>query len=369
MRLQLQHVHRTTMDGSSFIQDFNLSVNEKEFLVLAGPRGCGKSTILRMIAGLEDMDAGEIYIDDVLVNELEPKDRSVAMVFSNSVLYPDMTVLDNMAFSLKQKKMSKAEITELVEEAAELLGIRNILKKKPRALNPEQAQKVILGRAIAKKPKILLLDDPFVSLDDKLKLQMWFEVSVLYQKMDTTIVYVTNDPTAAMALGTKVVIMKHGRMMQMDAPMDLYETPSSVFAAEFFGNPPINLFEAHIMEEDGYLMFEFAGYRMPILHNKAMVLRDRGYIDKDVIVGIRPEDIKEEQIFVQTAGESVIKALIRVKQMLGATTYLDIQVGGIELIASVNPRTTARAGDMVKLAFDARKLHFFDKKTQDIIVN
>ncbi|MBR1758361.1 MAG: ABC transporter ATP-binding protein [Lachnospiraceae bacterium] len=367
MRIQLEHLHKTAVDGSSFIRDLNLEIEEKEFVALVGPRGCGKSTVLRVIAGLEQIQSGAISIDDRRVESLEPKDRHVSMIFSNSTLMPDMTVQENMAFRLKQRKIPKEECLFMVREAAELLGITHLLKKKPRALSPLETQKVILGRAVAGKPRVLLLDDPYAALDEKLKLEMHFVVSLLFQQMDTTIVYSTNDPMTAMALGTKIVVMDAGHVVQKDEPMAIYEQPGTLFAAELFGQPPINVWDAKVIREDGQICLSVGKYALPLPTKTAKLLEAKGYLEKEVIAAIRPENIEDEEIVLETMQMWQVSAQVLVRQMLGAVAYLELRIGEMTMVASVNPRTAASPGQKIKVVLDLRKILLFDKQSRTIV--
>ena len=364
--LSLRHVEKIYPGNVKAVYDFNLEIEDKEFIVLVGPSGCGKSTTLRMVAGLEDISAGELYIDGVLVNDVLPKDRDIAMVFQDYALYPHMTVYDNMAFGLKLRKMPKAEIDRRIKEAAEILGLGALLTRKPKALSGGQRQRVALGRAIVREPKVFLLDEPLSNLDAKLRGQMRTEITKLHHKLATTFIYVTHDQIEAMTMGTRIVVMKDGFIQQVDTPQNLYDYPANQFVAGFIGTPQMNFFNAVINKTaDGNLCVDFGGHSIKI--TKPMQERIMGdYVGKKVILGIRPDDIHDEQIFIESSPETVVEGYVDVIEKLGSETLLYLNIEGREgyTIARVDPRTSIQLDTTVKFAIDAKHIHLFDADTQ-----
>ena len=367
--LSLSHINKTYPNGFEAVKDFNLEIADKEFIIFVGPSGCGKSTTLRMIAGLEEISSGELKIGDRVVNDVEPKDRDIAMVFQSYALYPHMTVYDNMAFSLKLRKVPKAEIDKMVREAAKILDLEKLLDRKPKALSGGQRQRVAMGRAIVRSPKVFLMDEPLSNLDAKLRVQMRTEISKLHQRLGATIIYVTHDQTEAMTLGTRIVVMKDGVVQQVDTPQNLYNYPGNLFVAGFIGSPQMNMVDAvvDVKGNDVYLKVEQTSIKLPPA--KAKKLIDGRYNGKTVIMGIRPEDVKDDEMSLSMAGDAVIEAKIEVYELLGAEVYLYFTVAGSNFTARVNPRTTARHGDVVKFALDVEKIHVFDKETELTIAN
>ena len=367
--LSLRNVCKVYPNGFVAVKDFNLEIADKEFVIFVGPSGCGKSTTLRMIAGLEEISSGELYIGDKLVNDVEPKDRDIAMVFQNYALYPHMSVYDNMAFGLKLRKVPKDHIDKLVHEAARILDLEHLLDRKPKALSGGQRQRVAMGRAIVRKPKVFLMDEPLSNLDAKLRVQMLVEISKLHQRLESTIIYVTHDQTEAMTLGTRIVVMKDGVIQQCDSPINLYNYPTNLFVAGFMGSPAMNFLDAVVSKEGSDVKLTFGDMKIKVPESKAKALVDGGYVGKTVVMGIRPEDIHDDEIMVNSAGDSVVEAKIRIYELLGAEVYLYFDLAGVSCTARVNPRTTAKVGDKVKFAFDLNKLHVFDKETEQVIAN
>ena len=366
--LVLKNIYKIYDGNVTAVSDFNLEIADKEFIILVGPSGCGKSTTLRMIAGLEEITKGELYIGDDLVNDVEPKDRDIAMVFQNYALYPHMTVYDNMAFGLKLRKIPKNIIEEKVREAAKILDIEHLLDRKPAALSGGQRQRVALGRAIVREPKVFLMDEPLSNLDAKLRVQMRTEINKLHKRLDTTFIYVTHDQTEALTMGTRIVVMKDGFVQQVDSPTALYSTPCNMFVAGFIGSPQMNFVDAKIdKREDGtYITFGTNAIKLP--EGKAKTLQETGYEGTDVVLGIRPEDIHDDELFISNSS-NVLDADVSVTEPLGAETYLYLSIDGKAFTARVNPRTTAKPGDRIKIAFDATKIHLFDKETEKTIIN
>ncbi|TCT14114.1 carbohydrate ABC transporter ATP-binding protein (CUT1 family) [Natranaerovirga pectinivora] len=367
--LSLKGVKKIYPNGITAVKDFNLEVEDKEFIIFVGPSGCGKSTTLRMIAGLEDISEGELWIGDRLMNEIEPKDRDIAMVFQNYALYPHMSVYDNMAFGLKLRKTPKAEIDKRVREAAKILDMDHLLDRKPNALSGGQKQRVAMGRAIVREPKVFLMDEPLSNLDAKLRVQMRIEISKLHQRLQTTIIYVTHDQTEAMTLGTRIVVMKDGIMQQVDSPYNLYNKPNNLFVAGFIGSPQMNFIDAKAIKNGDGVSLVFGPNTIILPEAKAKKLIEAGYIDKDVVLGIRPEDIHDTQIFIESSPESMVEATVNVFEMLGAEVFLYLNTEQYDFTARVNPRTNARPGDTIKLGFDLNKIHVFDKETEQVITN
>lgn len=367
--LSLRNVTKKYPNGFVAVKDFNLEIADKEFIIFVGPSGCGKSTTLRMIAGLEDISSGELYIDGKLVNDVEPKDRDIAMVFQNYALYPHMTVYDNMAFGLKLRKVPKDEIDRMVKEAAKILDLESLLDRKPKALSGGQRQRVAMGRAIVRNPKVFLMDEPLSNLDAKLRGQMRIEISKLHQRLGTTIIYVTHDQTEAMTLGTRIVVMSAGIVQQVDTPQVLYDTPCNLFVAGFIGSPQMNFLDATCKVNGNKVALEVGGAAIELPPAKAKKLIEGGYDGKTVVLGIRPEDVHDEPMFIASSPNTVIESKIRVYEMLGAEVYLYFDYAGSSMTARVDPRTTARTGDTVKFAFDAEKIHVFDKETECTITN
>ncbi len=367
--LSLKNVTKVYPNGFIAVKDFNLEVEDKEFIIFVGPSGCGKSTTLRMIAGLEEISSGELWIADRLVNDVEPKDRDIAMVFQNYALYPHMTVYDNMSFGLKLRKVSKAEIDRQVQEAAKILGIEPLLDRKPKALSGGQRQRVAMGRAIVRNPKVFLMDEPLSNLDAKLRVQMRIEIQKLHQRLETTIIYVTHDQTEAMTLGTRIVVLKDGLIQQVDTPQNLYDRPVNAFVAGFIGSPQMNLLDAKVVQTGNDVVLTFGGNSIKLPEAKSAKLINAGYVDKTVILGIRPEDLNDSEVFINATPDSVMEATIKVYELLGAEVYLYFDVDQFSCTARVNPRTTARPGDTIKFALDLTKLHVFDKETEEVILH
>lgn len=373
--LSLRHIYKRYNESVTAVSDFNLDIKDKEFIVLVGPSGCGKSTTLRMIAGLEEISEGELYIGDRLVNDIAPKDRDIAMVFQNYALYPHMTVFENMAFGLKIRKTPKEEIQRRVEEAAKILDISHLLDRKPKALSGGQRQRVALGRAIVREPKVFLLDEPLSNLDAKLRTQMRTELSKLHTRLGTTFVYVTHDQTEAMTMGDRIVVMKDGFVQQVDTPQNLYERPCNAFVAGFMGSPQMNFIDARLVSHGGVLGVEFgfadgkAKYCIKIPEGKIKDDKVKASIGRDVILGIRPEHLHDDEMFLSMAQDGIIEVNVEVTELMGAETYLYLDMEGQQLIARVDPRTTAKQGDTLKIAFDINKIHLFDKETEQVILN
>ncbi|MBD5157644.1 MAG: sn-glycerol-3-phosphate ABC transporter ATP-binding protein UgpC [Butyrivibrio sp.] len=367
--LSLKNICKVYPNGFVAVKDFNLEVQDKEFIIFVGPSGCGKSTTLRMVAGLEEISSGELWIGDKLVNDVEPKDRDIAMVFQNYALYPHMTVYDNMAFGLKLRKVPKAEIDKLVHEAAKILGIEQLLDRKPKALSGGQRQRVAMGRAIVRNPKVFLMDEPLSNLDAKLRVQMRIEIQKLHQRLQATIIYVTHDQTEAMTLGTRIVVLKDGIIQQVDTPQNLYDKPNNIFVAGFIGSPQMNLVDAKVVQSGNDIVLMFGSNSVKLPEGKAKKLIDAGYVDKTVVMGIRPEDLKDTQIEIEGNPDSVIEVNIKVYELLGAEVFLYFDIDQVSCTARVNPRTTAKVGDTIKLALDMSKLHVFDKETEQVILH
>lgn len=367
--VSLKHVYKRYEGGVTAVSDFTLDIEDKEFVILVGPSGCGKTTTLRMVAGLEEVTEGEIYIGDRLVNDVQPKDRDIAMVFQNYALYPHMTVFDNMAFGLKLRKVPKDEIKKRVHEAAKILEIEHLLDRKPKALSGGQRQRVALGRAIVRDPKVFLMDEPLSNLDAKLRVQMRLEITKLHQKLNTTFIYVTHDQTEAMTMGTRIVVMKDGFIQQVDTPTALYDKPVNMFVAGFIGSPQMNFINATIEKRGDDIFLKFGSHEIKLPEAKAKKLENSDYIGREVVMGIRPESIHDEEAFLQSMPDSVVTANVEVVEMLGSETLLHMYIDDVSVTARVNPRTKTRAGDVIKVAFDANRIHLFDKDTEKTIIN
>ncbi|MDO5291618.1 MAG: sn-glycerol-3-phosphate ABC transporter ATP-binding protein UgpC [bacterium] len=367
--LSLKNINKTYPNGFVAVHDFNLEIADKEFIIFVGPSGCGKSTTLRMIAGLEEITSGELWIGDKLVNDVEPKDRDIAMVFQNYALYPHMSVYDNMAFGLKLRKVPKDQIEKLVTEAAKILGIEHLLDRKPKALSGGQRQRVAMGRAIVRNPKVFLMDEPLSNLDAKLRVQMRIEIAKLHQRLETTIIYVTHDQTEAMTLGTRIVVMKDGLVQQVDSPQNLYDRPQNLFVAGFMGSPQMNFVDAKVVKAGSDVKLTFGSHTIKVSEGRAKKLIDGGYEGKTVVLGIRPEDVKDEEVFINNSPDSVLNVTVKVYELLGAEVLLYLALEQFEITARVNPRTTARPGDAIKVALDLSKIHIFDKETEQVIAN
>ena len=367
--LSLKNIYKVYPNGFNAVKDFNLEIEDKEFIIFVGPSGCGKSTTLRMIAGLEDISSGELWIGDKLVNDVEPKDRDIAMVFQNYALYPHMSVYDNMAFGLKLRKVPKEKIDKAVHEAAKILDIEHLLDRKPKALSGGQRQRVAMGRAIVREPKVFLMDEPLSNLDAKLRVQMRVEISKLHQRLQTTIIYVTHDQTEAMTLGTRIVVMKDGIIQQVDTPQNLYDKPCNLFVAGFMGMPPMNFIDCKVVKSGADVLLMFGSHSIKVPDSKAERLIALDAIDKEVVLGIRPEDIHDSQMFIEASPSVPMTSTVKVYELLGAEVFLYFDVNGTQVTARVDPRTNSKTGDTIKFAFDMEKSHFFDKETELTICN
>src|SRR5438874_1594669 len=350
-------------DEVHVVKDVNIDIRDKEFLVLVGPSGCGKTTTLRMVAGLESITSGSILIDEKIVNDLAPMDRDIAMVFQNYALYPHMSVYDNMAFGLKMRKFDKAEIDKRVQEAAEILGIEDYLKRKPRQLSGGQRQRVALGRAIVRHPRVFLFDEPLSNLDAKLRVQMRVELKKLHERLGTTAIYVTHDQVEAMTLGDRVVVMRDGWVQQVGDPMELYNEPANRFVAGFIGSPAMNFADVRIMAENGGLWAEGEGIRLKI--PAPLSNRLGGHAGKPVTFGIRPEDLHIARD--ADAAEMSLDAVVEVVERLGSEILLDVAVGSVTMVASVEPTVGAKVHERLRLAVNPHRMHFFDSENEAAI--
>ena len=382
--LSLKHIYKKYPGGVTAVSDFCLDIEDKEFIIFVGPSGCGKSTTLRMIAGLEEITEGELYIGDKLMNDVAPKDRDIAMVFQNYALYPHMTVYENMAFGLKLRKIPKETIKRRVEAAAKILGIENLLDRKPAQMSGGQKQRVALGRAIVREPKVFLLDEPLSNLDAKLRAAMRTEITKIHQTVGVTFIYVTHDQVEAMTMATRIVVMKDGFTQQVDSPQNLYDKPVNVFVAGFIGTPQMNFINVVLEKRgnDAYIVFGENAIKLPA--EKAADPSLEPYFGKEVIAGIRPELIHDEQIFLDNMPENIIEANVDVTELMGAEIYLYLSIEGVEafnldsnkgenikndIIAKVSSRSGARAGDKIRVAIDASRIHLFDKDSQKYIIH
>jgi multiple sugar transport system ATP-binding protein len=345
------------------VKDVNLEIRDKEFMVLVGPSGCGKTTTLRMVAGLESITSGQVLIGDVVVNELPPMDRDIAMVFQNYALYPHMSVYDNMAFGLKMRKVDRAEIGKRVQAAAEILGMQDYLKRKPRQLSGGQRQRVALGRAIVRQPQVFLFDEPLSNLDAKLRVQMRVELKKLHDRLNTTAVYVTHDQVEAMTLGDRVVVMKDGLVQQVGEPLELYNAPANRFVAGFIGSPAMNFAGVRVREAQGALHANGTGFRLDV--PAEIDGRLRPYAGRDVTFGIRPEDLH-----IANGSDPpglCLDGVVEVVEKLGAEILLDLQVGDLTMVAAVEPTIRAKRGDKIRFALRPDRLHFFDAASEAAI--
>ncbi|HUG87354.1 MAG TPA: sn-glycerol-3-phosphate ABC transporter ATP-binding protein UgpC [Actinomycetota bacterium] len=391
--IALEGIYKIYPDGTEAVRDFSLDIEDGEFMVFVGPSGCGKTTALRMVAGLEDISKGTVRIGGREVNDVAPKDRDVAMVFQNYALYPHMSVADNMGFGLKLQKVPQAEIDRRVQDAAEILGLTEFLKRKPRALSGGQRQRVAMGRAIVREPQAFLMDEPLSNLDAKLRVQMRAEIARLQNDLGTTTIYVTHDQVEAMTMGDRVAVMKKGELQQVDKPQTLYDHPLNLFVAGFIGSPAMNMFEAELSRKDGRWTVAFGGIELRV-GDEVLELRPtlKDYEGRNVVIGIRPEDIEDASLVSEATKEQQLNATVDLKESLGSeilvhftvdapivltedTRELAVDVGAEALedleerakesktsvVAQLNPRTSAKEGEQIDLFVDTSRMHFFDK--------
>jgi multiple sugar transport system ATP-binding protein len=363
----LKNIGKSYDNGYEAVKDVNIDIDDKEFVVLVGPSGCGKSTTLRMIAGLEEISSGELYIGNKIVNDVAPKDRDIAMVFQNYALYPHLSVYENMAFALKLRKMPKAEIDSKVREAARILDLEKVLDRKPKALSGGQRQRVALGRAIVRNPKVFLMDEPLSNLDAKLRTAMRTEITKLHKKLGTTFIYVTHDQVEAMTMADRIVIMKDGVIQQIDTPQHVYDNPDNMFVAGFIGAPQMNLIDCNISEENDVVFANAKDFKVALDKTKADILKKNGYIGKEVVLGIRPEDIHIEDIFIDNSQDTIFNATVEISELMGAEVYAYLTVGGKSITSRFDSRYNVKYGQNLKLALDKNKVHLFDKETTDAI--
>lgn len=362
-QLNLNHIYKIYDKNVTAVTDFNLDIDDKEFIVFVGPSGCGKSTTLRMVAGLEEISKGDFLIDGKRMNDVPSKDRDIAMVFQNYALYPHMSVYENMAFGLKLRKVPKAEIKKRVEEAARILGLEQYLNRKPKALSGGQRQRVALGRAIVRDAKVFLMDEPLSNLDAKLRVQMRAEIIKLHQRLQTTTIYVTHDQTEAMTMASRIVVMKDGIIQQVGSPKEVYEKPVNVFVGGFIGSPAMNFFNGTL--SDGHVSIGNDTLQIPA--EKMTSLREQGYVNKDVIIGIRPEDFNE--VTDDTSPTSArINVKVDVAELLGAEIMLYAQLNNQTFIARVDAQRNIQAQQQLALNVNMDKVHFFDVETEQRIV-
>lgn len=347
------------------VDDLNIRVDDKEFLVLVGPSGCGKTTALRCLAGLEEITEGRILIGDRAVNDVAPKDRDIAMVFQSYALYPHLSVYDNMAFGLKLRKVNKDLIKKRVEEAAEILGITDLLNRKPRQLSGGQRQRVAVGRAIVREPKVFLFDEPLSNLDAKLRVQMRAEISKLHQRLETTFIYVTHDQTEAMTMATRIAVINKGKLQQLDTPQNLYDSPANLFVAGFIGSPAMNFFPAKLRRDNGRLMVDTGDFAVPIPAERSKTFAS--HADKSIIFAIRPENIHDASYLPPNIHAEKISAKVDVTELMGNEIFLYLLSGKNTFVARVDPRSQLRVGNQTQVALDMDKFHIFDTESEQAI--
>ncbi len=358
--------HVTKQFGNvTAVNDLNLSIDDKEFLVFVGPSGCGKTTALRLLAGLEEITSGTIKIGDRVVNDVPPKDRDIAMVFQSYALYPHMTVYDNLAFGLKLRKTPKDEIKRRVNEAAEILGIGELLTRKPRQLSGGQRQRVAVGRAIVREPKVFLFDEPLSNLDAKLRIAMRAEITKLHHRLGTTFIYVTHDQMEAMTMASRIAVINKGLLQQLDTPQVLYDRPDNMFVAGFIGAPAMNFFKAKLQKQDGKLLVDAGTFVVPVPDDRVKAYS--GFVGKDVVFGIRPEDIYNPAFVPPGIHAAPVEAKVEVTELMGNEIFLYLASGKNQIVARVDPRTNFRIDDKVQVSFNMDKCHLFDPETEKAI--
>ena len=366
--LSLRNIYKIYPGDVCAVKDFNLEIEDKEFIVFVGPSGCGKSTTLRMIAGLESISKGELYIGDELCNDKEPKDRDIAMVFQSYALYPHMTIRDNMAFALKIRKVPKDEIDQKVNEAARILDIEHLLDRRPKALSGGQRQRVALGRAIVRNPKVFLMDEPLSNLDAKLRVQMRTEISKLHHKLQTTFIYVTHDQVEAMTMGTRIVVMRDGIIQQVDTPQNIYNFPSNKFVAGFIGSPQMNFFDGKVVVEGEKAYATLGGQKILLPEETAKVVKKENLAGTEVTFGIRPEHLDDDPELVAANPGEVVDVEVEVIELMGSESYIYVKDETTPLTVRVNGTTKLTVGDKAKIHLDAAKIHIFNKETEMRIV-
>lgn len=357
----LEDVYKIYPGNVTAVNNANLEIDDQEFVVLVGPSGCGKSTTLRMIAGLEEITKGNIFIDGRKVNDVPPKNRDIAMVFQNYALYPHMTVYKNMAFGLKLRKYPKAEIDQRVRDAADILGIQELLERKPKELSGGQRQRVAVGRAIVRKPKAFLFDEPLSNLDAKMRVQMRTEISKLHTRLAATMIYVTHDQVEAMTMGDRIVVMKDGLIQQVAPPLELYDHPANQFVAGFIGSPPMNFFDGVLEQREGGLFFNEGTFAVKADETARAKLSP--YAGKSIVFGIRPEDMADRVFVAQPDPAHCMKASVEVVEPMGAEVFLYLNTGKTSFIARVDGHDKASVGQELTLVLDIKKSHFFDAAT------
>ena len=347
------------------VDNLNIHVDDKEFLVLVGPSGCGKTTALRLLAGLEEISDGQIKIADRVVNDVAPKDRDIAMVFQSYALYPHLSIYDNMAFGLKLRKTPKEEIKRRVSEAAEVLGIQDLLQRKPRQLSGGQRQRVAVGRAIVREPKVFLFDEPLSNLDAKLRVQMRAEISKLHQRLQTTFIYVTHDQVEAMTMATRIAVINKGKLQQIDSPQILYDNPANLFVAGFIGSPAMNFFPGKLCKDDGKLAVDSGDFIVHIPAKKAAPYQS--HIDKRIVFGIRPENIHDADFIPPNIDIEKVGVNVDVTELMGNEIFLHLVSGKNNFVARVDPRSSLRVGQQSHVVFDMDSFHIFDAETEEAI--
>lgn len=360
LSLSLRNINKIYEGGIQAVNNFNLDIKYNEFIIIVGPSGCGKSTALRMIAGLEEITSGELYIDGVLMNNVEPKDRNIAMVFQNYALYPHMTVKQNMSYALRINKTPAFEIEEKVQNAAQILGLEEVLERKPKALSGGQRQRVALGRAIVRNPRVFLMDEPLSNLDAKLRVQTRAEIIRLHERLNTTFVYVTHDQTEAMTMGDRIVIMNGGVIQQVDTPHNVYFYPENLFVAGFIGSPQMNFVYATVKKTNNGYSLVFLENELPLENSLGLLVEEKGYLNQSLILGIRPEHIYLEP----KNNDLKVKATIDLVELLGSEKHLHVLVGSSRLLAKISSDYPVKSRQEITLFFDQEKLHFFDPGTE-----
>ena len=358
------HVYKQ-FDEVVAVNDLNIEIDDKEFLVLVGPSGCGKSTALRLLAGLEDITEGNLKIGDRVVNDIAPKDRDIAMVFQSYALYPHMSVYDNMAFGLKLRRYPKEQIEERVQNAAEILGITTLLDRKPRQLSGGERQRVALGRAIVRDPQVFLLDEPLSNLDAKLRVQTRAEITKLHKRLETTFIYVTHDQTEAMTMASRIAVMNHGLLMQVDSPQNLYDSPDNLFVAGFIGSPAMNFFNAELTQAGDDIVVKTASFEVKVPEDRRAVLKS--HLGKPVVFGLRPEDIHDPNFAPPRVIAQNVEAIVDLTELMGNEIFLFLKSADAEYVARVDPRTSFKMGDQVTMAFNMDNMHIFDKETEQVV--